>query len=246
MPVMDEFKEERENLKKQPFKKRLSYFWTYYKWYVLGGILGVVVLVSLVSSFFNRTDYALYGAVIGGIPFETEQTFINDFMEYAGIDKEKYDVAFNTSLSFEGNAIGTAEFVTVYIAARDLDILVGDPDSFSRYAYSNIYMDLSESLDAETMARLSATNSIYYIDATVAAKIDEQQNTSQSAEEIVIPDPFRPEEMKEPVAVGIDVSNCPRFTEAYYYKEGTAYLGVIANTQRSDTAIKLIAFLFAE
>lgn len=246
MAVMDEFKQERENLKNQPFKKRLSYFWTYYKWYVLGGIVAAAILISLISSFFHRTDYALYGAMVGGIPFETEQTFLSGFMDYAGIDKEKYTVSFNTSLSFEGNAIGTAEFITVYIAARDLDVLVGDPDSFSRYAYSNVYMDLSKALSPKLFAELSAADKIYYIDSVVAAQIEELQNTNQSAEGIALPDPFKPEEMQDPVPVGIDISGCQKFTDAYYYKEGISYLGIIANTKKGDTAVKLVEFLFSD
>ena len=217
-----------------------------YKWYVLGGIAAAVFLISIVSSFFNRTNYALYGAILNGIPFKTEETFLNDFMNYAGIDKEKYTVSFNTSLSFESNAIGTAEFITVYIAARDLDVLVGEPDSFSRYAYSNVYMDLSEALNAEMLAELSESGRIYYIDNAVATQIEALQNTNQSAENIVFPDPFKPEEMQEPIPVGVDISSCPKFTDAYYYKEGISYLGIIANTKRGDTAIKLVEFLLSE
>ncbi len=246
MAVMDEFKEERANLKNQPFKKKLSYFWTYYKWYVLGGIAAVAFLISIVSGFFNRTNYALYGAMLNGIPFETEETFLNDFMDYAGIDKGKYTVSFNTSLSFENNAIGSAEFIMVYIAARDLDVLVGDPDSFSRYAYSNVYMDLSEALSTETLAELSESGKVYYIDNAVATQIEALQNSNQSAENIVLPDPFKPEEMQEPIPVGVDISSCPKFTDAYYYKEGISYLGIIANTKRGDTAIKFLTFLLSE
>ena len=123
---------------------------------------------------------------------------------------------------------------------------MGDPDSFSRYAYSNVYMDLSEALSAETLAELSESGRIYYIDNVVATQIDELQSTNQSAENIILPDPFKPEEMQEPVPVGVDISNCPKFTDAYYYKEGISYLGIIANTKRGDTAIKLLEFLLSE
>lgn len=246
MALMDEFKEERKNIKNQPFKKKLSYFWTYYKWYVLGAILAVAVLASLISGFLNRTSYALYGAIINGIPFETEQAFLDDFMDYAGIDREKYTVSFNSSLSFEGNAIGTAEFITVYIAARDLDVIVGDPDSFSRYAYSNVYLDLSKVLDAETMEALSASGRLYYIDRAVADQIDELLNTNQSAENVSKPDPFHPEDMADPMPVGVDISECTKFTDAYYYKEGSTCLGIVANTKQVDNAVKFITYLLAE
>lgn len=246
MALMDEFKEERESIKNQPFKKKISYFWTYYKWYVLGGIFAAVVLISIVSGFLNRTNYALYGAMINGIPFETEQAFLDGFMDYAGIDKDKNTVTFNTSLSFEGNSIGTAEFIMVYIAARDLDVIVGDPDSFSRYAYSSVYLDLSEALDAETIAALSEAGRLYYIDRAVADKIEELQNTNQSSEEVTKPDPFHPEDMQEPVPVGIDISECSKFTDAYYYKEGSSYLGIVSNTKQLANAVKFITFLLTE
>ena len=154
--------------------------------------------------------------------------------------------AFNTSLSFEGNAIGTAEFITVYIAARDLDVIAGDPDSFSRYAYSSVYLDLSEALDAKTIAALSQAGRLYYIDRAVADKIDELQNTNQSAEGVSKPDPFRPEDMEDPVPVGVDISECSKFTDAYYYKEGSSYLGIVANTKQLANAVKFITFLLEE
>lgn len=38
MPVMDEFREEREAMKQKSFKERFSYFCEYYKWHVIGGM----------------------------------------------------------------------------------------------------------------------------------------------------------------------------------------------------------------
>ena len=35
MAVMDEFKEEREALKRGTPKQKLAYFWYYYKWHVI-------------------------------------------------------------------------------------------------------------------------------------------------------------------------------------------------------------------
>lgn len=37
MPVMDEFREEREAMKQKSFKERFLYFCEYYKWHVIGG-----------------------------------------------------------------------------------------------------------------------------------------------------------------------------------------------------------------
>ena len=36
MPVMDEFREEREAIKNAGWDYKLKYFWDYYKWFVIG------------------------------------------------------------------------------------------------------------------------------------------------------------------------------------------------------------------
>ena len=42
MPVMDEFREERETIKNGTFKQKWQYFCDYYKWHV---IIGAFVLI---------------------------------------------------------------------------------------------------------------------------------------------------------------------------------------------------------
>ena len=44
MAVMDEFKEEREALKRGTPKQKLAYFWYYYKWHV---IISVIIIGKL-------------------------------------------------------------------------------------------------------------------------------------------------------------------------------------------------------
>lgn len=45
MAVMDEFKVERETIKNAKFIDKFSYFWTYYKWWVI-----IPVIVSTIIS----------------------------------------------------------------------------------------------------------------------------------------------------------------------------------------------------
>ena len=47
MPLMDEFKEERASIKNAPFKKKLRYFWDYYKWHVIITVAAVVIAAVL-------------------------------------------------------------------------------------------------------------------------------------------------------------------------------------------------------
>ena len=51
MPVMDEFREEREAIKNSSMKKKWGYFLDYYKWYVIGGAAIILFLVFLIRDF---------------------------------------------------------------------------------------------------------------------------------------------------------------------------------------------------
>ena len=61
MAVMDEFREERENLKNASFQKKWQYFWYYYKLHVvIGGFIAFFV-ISMAHSILTAKDNALFG-----------------------------------------------------------------------------------------------------------------------------------------------------------------------------------------
>lgn len=248
MAVMDEFKEERENLKNQPLKKKLSYFWTYYKWYVLGGLLAIIAIAATVRGFLTRTEDALYGIVVNGYASDNEEAFFNSFADYAGIDTDEYSVSLNSTLRMydriDESTLSASQFIMVYTSAGDLDIAVMDNAPFTKYAYSGIYLDLSTLLDSKLYASLS--DRMYYMDNAVYRQIEELEANGQSSADVVLPDPFKPEDMQEPVPVGIDLTGCSRFMDTYYYESGTAYLGIVGNSRHMDTAVKFIEYLFSE
>ena len=62
-------------------------------------------------------------------------------------------------------------------------------------------------------------------------------------DDIVIPDPTKPELMQDPHPVGIDISAFPDVMEAFGYEEGPIYLGVVKNTKRLDSIEKFLVFL---
>lgn len=59
-----------------------------------------------------------------------------------------------------------------------------------------------------------------------------------------LPDPTKPEEMKEPVPVGIFVTDCKKITDNYYFNGDYTVLGIMANAPSLDNALKFIDFLF--
>ena len=248
MAVMDEFKEERENIKNQPFKKRLAYFWGYYKWYVLGGIFAIIVLTFFIRDLTGRKEDALYGIVVNGHSLSEDEPLARGFEEYAGIDTDKYTVSINSSLfihdTIDETGITSGQFITVYMAAGDLDVSIMDTGNFEKYAYAGNFQDLSAHLDSSLLEKLA--DRIYYIDYAVMEELDRRQEENLSTDDIVYPDPYDPANMEKPIPVGIDLTGCRKFFDAYYYEDGTAFLGISVNSKSPDMAARFIDYLFAE
>lgn len=247
MPVMDEFKEERDKIKNQPLQKRLSYFWSYYKWYVLGGMLALIIGIYAIAEIVTHKEEALFGIVVNADVPGDEEAFASSFLEYAGLDPQKYRVSFNSSLTFidqlSQSTIQARQTIMVYAASGDMDVAIMDELAFESYAYSELFSDLSVVLPEELFSSLEGN--IYYRDNAVAREFNAALDTDESAEDIVFPDPFKPEEMKEPIPIGIDISGCEALQNAYSYPGKPVLLGLPATSGRTNTAIKFVEFLFA-
>ena len=64
MPVMDEFKKEREAMKNGTPKQKLAYFWDYYKWHVIISVIVLVTAVSFIYQAVTRKSVALYALLL--------------------------------------------------------------------------------------------------------------------------------------------------------------------------------------
>lgn len=146
MPVMDEFKEEREAMKHGTPKQKLTYFWDYYKWPVIIGIIAVIVLASMIYEMATRKETAFYALMLNA----TERNYMGDtsgntaaFAEYAGIDEEKYEIMYDTSIQIgteNSDDYDSSQKLLVYIAAAELDVMVSDSDSLKNMPTRDSYM----------------------------------------------------------------------------------------------------------
>lgn len=48
-----------------PFKEKLTYFWEYYKWHVIGGILLVFFIIYMGFQWFGRTQVGYHVGILG-------------------------------------------------------------------------------------------------------------------------------------------------------------------------------------
>lgn len=251
MPVMDEFKEEREALKHGTLKQKLSYFWDYYKWHVIVTVFVVIAGSTLVSQILNRKETAFYLALINTLDLTSAEPEGRNFTEYSGIDTEDYTIIYDTSMRIDfatrtDETVNSAEKFVVYLTAKELDAVVSDTDIIQKYAYNETFHDLSQFLTPEQTEKYKPY--FYYIDYAVVEDITAAQEAYDYSFVPEYPDPRHPENMEQPIPVGIYVTGRPALTDRFYFirEDSDIVLSVVGNTTRPDMVRQYIDFLMTD
>ncbi|MCX4304664.1 MAG: hypothetical protein OSJ69_02550 [Acetatifactor sp.] len=245
MPVMDEFKKEREAMKNGTPKQKLAYFWDYYKWHVIIGVIVLVTAVSFIYQAVTRKSVALYALLLNA----AEYNFMEDnskntaaFAEYAGIDENKFDIMYDTSVQLGTvDDYTSAQKLMVYIAAAELDVMVSDSDSLTKYAYQGNFHDLRQILTEEQLSAYQ--DFFYYIDGAV---VDEISAASKDGNYDFVPeyaDPRRPEDMENPVPAGLFLQENSPLLQDYSFRNDQVVVSVLINTERPEQALNFVDFL---
>lgn len=249
MPVMDEFKEERAAVKNGTFKQKLTYFFDYHKWHVVCGIIAVIFAGVLIRQLATQKDAAFYAVLLNGASrsYPAESGHRDAFAEYAGIDTDEFDVVYDTSIQIgtgTGNDYQSAQTLMIHITAADLDVMVSDLDSLRHYAYLNDFRDLRDILTEDQLRRYEG--SFYYIDR---ALVEEIENAKKEYDYDYVPtygDPFHPEDMREPVPVGILLPEDCSLLQDYIFPGDAPAVSVLINSEHTETALQFIDFLMRE
>ena len=245
MPLMDEFKEEREAIKQKGLKEKFAYFFYYYKWHVVAVAVVAAVVISLISHFINRKPWAVYICLINATPGAQSEEYIESFAEYAGIDTDHYEAVFDTSLYIDPNMTDSAtansmQKLAVYIFSADLDVMVSEPAVIERYTNRQTFYDLRDLLNPEQLAFYEPY--FYYVDQTVIDAITAADDKGQSYDG-GYPDPRQPDAMENPIPVGIYLDDCPQLREHFYFPSEELVLGVFINSSKTETALQFLDFI---
>lgn len=243
---MDEFKEERQSLKKAPFKKKMEYFWMYYKWYVVCGIAVILLVYFTATGILGTKDDVINGVAVDAKANDAMLAELySSFLTEYGYDEKKEQVYFHCNLHMDDDLGSTMQQTNEYISAQmfgnALDICIMKPQFFGSYAYDCNFLDLSVYLKPEVLELFEGH--IYYVDLPIAELYVDRLNNMLPTDDIEIPDPTKPELMKDPHPVGIDISAFPAWMEAFGYEEGPVYLGVVKNTKRLHSIEQFLVFL---
>ncbi len=250
MPVMDEFKEEREKIKNGSFQDKAKYFWCYYKYHTIVVICAIGLIVLLIHDVVTQKDTAFFAALLNSVSLGGEEVttpFMEDFAEYFNIDLNEYQVTFDSTMDLGADAANelatsSSQRLLVYTSAGEIDVIVGGEDVFPTQANQGMFYDLREILTEEQIARYEPY--FYYVDQAYIDLLDSDASYDVNFVAPEAPDPDKPEEMEEPIPVGIYVTDCEKLTNVYYFSGDYAAIGVMINSSHVETAIQFIEYLF--
>ena len=248
MPVMDEFKEEREALKHGTLKQKFSYFMDYYKWHAIITVLVLIAVISFIVQTVTRKEVALYVCMLNTMTQDAEG-YAAGFAEFADIDLGSYDLTFDTSMhiregELDETTIVASQKLIVHIAAGELDVMVTDAGTIKNYTVNDYFYDLREFLTPEQAKRCEPY--FYYVDMKVVREWQEALTNLDESYVPSYPDPRRPEEMEEPVPVGLCLDDSVYLKRSFYFLDSDVVLAVFQNTSRPETVRQFINYVMAE
>ncbi len=248
MKLFASLKKEFRNIKEMPKEERWGYFLDYYKWHAIIALVVVALLAQGIIGTVKQKETVYTGFILNCKINVEDEAFLEGFYDLAEIDSKTQQAAFYTDLILtdtnKKNDITTVQRIMASVSIQDADVVISPTAGFKVCAYntSRIFMDLREFLDAETLEKFS--HRLYYIDGAVMEELTKPVGEFVDPYAIEYPDPHKPETMIDPIPVGIDVSDRKDLQDAYFLTDTTAYLGIIANTQRQDMTRIFIDYLF--
>lgn len=262
MAAMDEFREEREAIKHGTWKQKLEYFWDYYKIHTLVVVAVLVFVVSMIYNHITATEPALDGIFLNAYSQKDSAstfTLMDDFAKAQKIDLDEYHIDSqqlahvsqqeqqenaNIDASIASSANTSLQVIMTKTSAEVLDFIVGPHASAQEFAYGEYFIDLTEILSEEQYKQYEPY--FLYIDMAVLKQIREANNNLDSDIEVSIPKSTSPEDLKEPIPVLIDLTQCQKLMDAYGYEPKNLAIGVIANSTHKEMALNFIDFLMTE
>ena len=250
MPVMDEFREEREAIKNGTKEQKIQYFKDYYRTPLIIALVAIFFIGSLIYTIATNKDSAFFAVYLNGTSNANNQWFLEDYCEFAGISTSEYEVTADTSAPFNGtytdyDTMHTVQKISTYVGAGQVDTILGTGESIAYYANSVLFWDLREFLTEEQITKYEPY--FYYIDQAV---IDDVQWVTDGGESLhpTFADPQDPSAMEQPVPVGLYVQDSSKLTEAYTFKdaEDGIVLGVLLNTSHPENVQAFIDYLMTE
>lgn len=155
----EEIRLDREKMQGKPLRKKIQYFFMYYKIPFFLTIAVILAVFSIVHTLRKDPDYSFCAIFVNAEYADgNDEAMEEEFVEYSGIDTSQSEVHVYSAISFgldDDSSLSSAnlEIFESYIFSNSMDACVLSEDLFETYAGLNAFQDLSEVLTQEEMER---------------------------------------------------------------------------------------------
>lgn len=219
----DEIREQNAKLKGAPFKEKLAYFKEYYLKMTLLVVAIVVFLGYLGYTMITAPSDTAFAAFFFNDAGDSSSTALADgFIEHANIDTKEYYAYIDATMSYNSeaadyDAYAGLEKTMAVIAAKELDIIVGDAQTVDYFSKAECFHDITTILPEDLLDKFK--DKLYY------AKVGESEDL---------------------IPVGVYITDAPKIIENYYYPHTDAILGFIANSNSIDNAVEFLRYIYLD
>lgn len=216
-------------------EKKLEHIVTYYKWPILLCILALVIVGSSLHRQLTKKEPVLYLALINtSIGKDLEEDLTSGYLADAGLDSRKKEIYLYNGLYFSDNAdtlnhqyaYASKIKLTGAISTKKLDLVLMNREGYDLLSRKGYLMDLSSLSDNESSAFLTE-NEVVLSDNTL---------------EVLLGEADEEQRVTETIPNAIEADTLPLFQNASF--DGSLYLGILANTERLEEALRYIQYLF--
>lgn len=274
MSVVEEIREQqKKSLSTMSFKEKAAYFWDYYKIHALIAVAVLIFAVTIIHQITTNKDYAFYATILnaGTVQYEdtTAEKWSQEFLEYAQIDADDYQVYIDAAISLSDSTdpqylAANQQKLMAMMQTGTIHAQIAETKTFEEYAQFECYYALEDILSPEQIEKYRPY--FYYTDAATFEQDGPEgtngQNTDTSDDDRMPADPSTliinhrdPSTMEQPVAVGIILTDNPMMQEAGYYQyleypeydyqgyPSDAVFGIPLSCKEPDMAVRFLEYL---
>ncbi len=217
---------EKEKIKDLTLRQKLQYILDYYWLWILGiGIALFLIIYMVYRAGFAVKDYWFYAVFANTMENGGNHSPLwEDYVSYAGYDTRQKNVEMNASSYFDPSVSGGTNnsYYQAFVALTEsgaLDVVVLGEEGLKAVGSSGRLLDLRDEKCGSIL--------------------------EDYADRIVYCIPYDEEYSRDPVPVGIDLSDSLLVTRYHLYPDDCV-LGISAYTQRPESAATFLKFVLQE
>lgn len=223
----------RERFREMDTHAKVDYIFTYFKWYILLGVIALMVLGSAVYRQVTKKDTVIYlGLVNVSVGTDLETALTLDFLEDTGLNPKQNQIQVYSGLylsdesSAENHEYAYASRMKLMAAvnAKQLDVVLMNREAYNILSQSGYLLDLSGC--ATELAPYLTENDVVLEDNSIEYQLNEADEHYMIAEQVVN---------------GMEVSQLSIFRKAGF--PDSVYIGIIANSPRYSVTIPYLEYL---